>query len=54
MDSDELKKIRRGHVRHFGAHNSLSQTLADWSVERAKQDIKLTVVYIGEFPERFS
>lgn len=42
------------HVAQFGAHNSLPQPRTDWSVERTKQGIKLTIVHTGEFPERFS
>lgn len=55
LDSDESEEtIEQGHVAQFWAHNSLSQPRADWSVERTKQEIKLTIVYISELPERFS
>lgn len=55
MDSDESEEtIKQGHVAQRWAHNSLPQPRADWSVERTKQEIKLTIVYIRELLEWFS
>lgn len=54
VSSSTGRAVPTNHLAWFLAHDSLSRPLPDQSVERTKQEVKLTVIYMGELIDRLS